>query len=86
MTPLIFAEVGDLTFSNTWETILNSLDLFRRPDEILNMLTSLPIVGAVVVTAVGVACVFRGYKWHKPVVVLLSLMLGFWELNQVKNE
>jgi hypothetical protein len=77
MTPLILAEVGDLTFSNTWETILNSLDLFRRPDEILQMLTSLPIVGAAVVTAVGVACVFRGYKWHKLVVVLLSLMLGF---------
>jgi len=77
MTPLILAQAGDLTFSNTWETILNSLDLFRRPDEILRMLTSLPIVAAVVVTVVGAACVFRGYKWHKPVVVLLSLLLGF---------
>lgn len=77
MTPLILAQAGELTFSNTWETILNSLDLFRRPDEILRMLTSLPIVAAVVVTVVGTACVFRGYKWHKPVVVLLSLLLGF---------
>ena len=77
MTPLILAQAGELTFSNTWETILNSLDLFRRPDEILRMLTSLPIVAAVVVTVVGAACVFRGYKWHKAVVVLLSLLLGF---------
>ena len=30
MTPLILAQAGELTFSNTWETILNSLDLFRR--------------------------------------------------------
>ena len=28
MTPLILAQAGELTFSNTWETILNSLALY----------------------------------------------------------
>ena len=77
MPSMTLAQVADFTFGNTWDTLMNSLDLVRRPDEIVAMLESLPLVGAVVVTGVGAACVFKGYKWHKIVVVLLSLMLGF---------
>jgi hypothetical protein len=35
------------------------------------------MIGAVIVTAVGAACVFQGYRWHKAIVVVLALMLGF---------
>ena len=65
------------SFAETWEELIGSLDLARRPDEILQMLSSIPIVGAVIVTAVGAACVMQGYRWHKAIVVVLSLMLGF---------
>lgn len=65
------------SFSTTWEEIIASLDLARRPQEILEMLSSLPVVAAAVVTVVGAACVMQGYRWHKPIVVVLSLMLGY---------
>ena len=65
------------SFSQIWADLIASLDLARRPEEILAMLGSLPLVGAAVVTAVGAACVMQGYKWHKPIVVVLALMLGF---------
>ena len=65
------------SFAETWEELIGSLDLARRPEEILQMLSSIPIVGAVIVTAVGAACVMQGYRWHKAIVVVLSLMLGF---------
>ena len=77
MPSTTLAQVADFTFAHSWETLMNSLDLVRRPDEIVAMLQALPLIGAIVVTSVGAACVFKGYQWHKIVVVLLSLMLGF---------
>jgi len=75
ITLLLAADVP--SFSQIWADLIASLDLARRPEEILAMLGSLPLVGAAVVTAVGAACVMQGYKWHKPIVVVLALMLGF---------
>lgn len=63
--------------SEAWQTMLTSLDLARRPEDILEVLSSLPIVGAVVLAVVGLACIFQGYRWHKAIVVVLSLLLGF---------
>ena len=74
-TVLLAADVP--TFADTWEELIASLDLARRPEEILQMLSSLPVVGAAIVTVVGAACVMQGYRWHKAIVVVLSLMLGF---------
>ena len=74
-TLLLAADIP--TFSSVWEELLTSLDLARRPEEILGHLSALPLVGAAIVTAVGAACVMQGYKWHKAIVVVLALMLGF---------
>ncbi len=74
-TLLLAADIP--TFSSVWEELLTSLDLARRPEEILGHLSALPLVGAALVTAVGAACVMQGYKWHKAIVVVLALMLGF---------
>lgn len=63
--------------SEAWQTILSSLDLARRPEDILEVLSALPIVGAVVLTVVGIACIFQGYRWHTYIVVVLALLLGF---------
>ena len=86
MPSTTLAQVADFTFSHSWETLMNSLDLVRRPDEIVELLQSLPLVAAIVVTGVGAACVFKGYKWHKMVVVLLSLMLGFAVGRMISQE
>ena len=76
--PTVFLALEDPpTFTQTWERVVNSLDLARRPEELLQFASALPMVGAVIVTAVGAACVFQGYKWHKAIVVVLALMLGF---------
>jgi hypothetical protein len=65
------------SFAQTWEELIASLDLARRPEAILQMLSTVPVIGAAIVTAVGAACVMQGYRWHKAIVVVLSLMLGF---------
>lgn len=77
MSASILFAVDVPSFAETWEELMNSLDLARRPEAILEMLSALPVVGAAIVTAVGAACVLQGYRWHQPIVVVLSLMLGF---------
>ena len=77
MSATILLAVDVPSFAETWEELIGSLDMARRPEEILQMLSSIPLVGAAIVTAVGAACVMQGYRWHKPIVVVLSLMLGF---------
>ena len=65
------------SISEAWQRILTSLDLARRPEDILEMLSALPIIGAAVLTVVGIACIFQGFRRHKIIVVVLSLLLGF---------
>ena len=77
MSVAMLAAADIPSFSQTWNDLVSSMDLARHPDEILNFASTLPMIGAVIVTAVGAACVFQGYKWHKAIVVVLALMLGF---------
>jgi len=78
MSVTLLAAADDIpSFSETWNDMVSSMDLARHPDEILQFASTLPMVGAVIVTAVGAACVFQGYRWHKAIVVVLALMLGF---------
>lgn len=78
LMPILTLAATDIpSFSETWTELVSSLDLARHPDEILKFASSLPMIGAAIVTAVGAACVFQGYKWHKAIVVVLALMLGF---------
>ena len=58
-------------------TILEYLDIFHRPQDMLEHLRALPSLVSVVLIAVGAACVFSGYRWHKLIVVVLALLLGF---------
>ena len=72
MSATILLAVDVPSFAETWEELIGSLDMARRPEEILQMLSSIPLVGAAIVTAVGAACVMQGYRWHKAIVVLWS--------------
>jgi hypothetical protein len=77
MSVAMLAAADIPSFSQTWSDLVSSMDLARHPDEILDFASTLPMIGAAIVTAVGAACVFQGYKWHKAIVVVLALMLGF---------
>lgn len=77
MSTTLAATATPPSMFEAWQTLLSSLDLARRPEDILQMLSTLPVVGAVVLTVVGVACIFQGYRCHKIIVVVLSLLLGF---------
>ncbi len=62
---------------NVMSTILEYLDILHRPQDLLEHLKALPALISVVLIAVGAACVFNGYRWHKLIVVALALLLGF---------
>ena len=67
-------------------TILEYLDILHRPQDLLQHLQALPALVSVVLVAVGAACVFGGYRWHKLIVVVLALMLGFGLGNILSEE
>ena len=58
-------------------TISDHLDILYRPADLLGHLQTLPIIASVVLVAVGAACVYNGYRWHKWIVIVLALMLGY---------
>jgi hypothetical protein len=58
-------------------TISEHLDILYRPADLLGQLQALPLIASIVLVAVGAACVYNGYRWHKWIVVVLALMLGF---------
>jgi hypothetical protein len=57
-------------------TMLREADLISRPDALLEQLSRMPAIVAVVVAVVGAICVVRGYMWHRWIVILLAAMLG----------
>ena len=62
---------------NVLNTISDHLDILYRPADLLVHLQALPVIAAVVLVSVGAACIYNGYRWHKWIVVILALMLGF---------
>jgi hypothetical protein len=52
------------------------MDILNRPNELLDILSSMPLIGASVVVVVGVLCVLNGYRWHKWVIMVLAFMCG----------
>jgi len=58
------------------DELLREADLLSRPQELLDRLSSMPAIFAVVVMVVGAVCVLQGYRWHRWIVVVLALMLG----------
>ena len=67
-------------------TILEQLDIMYRPEDLINHLKALPTLASVVLIAVGAACVFNGYRWHKLIVVVLALLFGFGLGNVLSAE
>ncbi len=64
---------------------VENLDIINRPDELLDLLQRVPLLGAGVVVVVGALCVINGYRWHKWVVVILAF-LGGWVIGRQLSE
>lgn len=54
------------------------IDALTHPNEVVEALTALSVVWAVVFLVVGVLCLLNGYKFHKVVTVLLALVIGLF--------
>ncbi len=52
------------------------MDILNRPNELMDILSSMPLIGASVIVVVGALCVLNGYRWHKWVIMVLAFMCG----------
>lgn len=69
----------ETTGASTFETLRQAvlrMDILNRPNELLDILATMPLIGASVVMVVGVLCVLNGYRWHKWVIMVLAFMCG----------
>lgn len=57
-------------------TTISNLDILNRPEELLEQLGQMPVIGAAASLTVGLLCVLNGYKWHKWVIIILALLFG----------
>lgn len=67
------------TDASTYETLRHAIlrmDILNRPNELLDILATMPLIGASVIVVVGVLCVLNGYRWHKWVIMVLAFMCG----------
>lgn len=55
---------------------IHGLDILNRPEELLEALAQLPLIGASVIVVIGALCVLNGYRWHKWVIMILAFLMG----------
>ncbi|MCK4872047.1 MAG: hypothetical protein KAS72_04915 [Phycisphaerales bacterium] len=67
-TTTSLADVFDLGFSH--------LNILTKPAELMNLLSDMSPIWAGIFMILGWICVISGYRWHKPVVVICSLLIG----------
>ncbi|MDY7107053.1 MAG: hypothetical protein SYC29_00295 [Planctomycetota bacterium] len=58
--------------------LIDRMNIILRPDELIDQLMQVPLILAAVVVAVGILCVFNGYRWHKWIVAILAFFCGLW--------
>ncbi|MCH2162606.1 MAG: hypothetical protein MK085_12135, partial [Phycisphaerales bacterium] len=66
-----------MELGTTMNQIRNDLDIMSRPGDLVEHLATLPALAGVVLVAVGAACVINGYRWHRWIMVVLALLLGY---------
>jgi hypothetical protein len=73
------AVAGEVTgFFEAMTTILGRGDALTDPKTLIQGLESLGLVWAVVLTTLGLLCMFNGYRWHKLATVTTALLLGLF--------
>lgn len=56
--------------------LVDRMNILFRPEELLDRLADVPFILAAVVVAVGILCIFNGYRWHKWIIAILSFLCG----------
>ena len=64
---------GLSVFFDNW---VEQLDILFHPDQLLESLSGVPLIGAAVIVTVGILCVFNGYRWHRWLVAALAFLCG----------
>ncbi|HEB60248.1 MAG TPA: TMEM198/TM7SF3 family protein [Phycisphaeraceae bacterium] len=59
-----------------FQYFVDHLNILTRPDELLQILNDVSPIWAGIFIVIGWICVVNGYRWHKTVLVLCSMLLG----------
>lgn len=70
------AAAAEGNFLQVCSNTFDCMNIVAKPDDMLAMLSGVPLVLAAVLVVLGVLCVLNGYRWHKWVIVALALLLG----------
>jgi len=66
-------------------SVFSRPDALAHPDQLMPHLQSMSVVWAIVFLTAGLVCILNGYKFYKPVTVVLALLIGAsvgWALGQ----
>ena len=66
-------------------SVFSRPDTLAHPDKLMPHLQSMSVIWAVVFLTAGLVCILNGYKFYKPVTVVLALLIGAsvgWALGQ----
>ncbi len=66
-------------------SVFSRPDTLAHPEQMMPHLQSMSVIWAVVFLTAGLVCILNGYKFYKPVTVVLALLIGAsvgWALGQ----
>ncbi|MEC9373891.1 MAG: hypothetical protein VYC34_08605 [Planctomycetota bacterium] len=73
-----FNSVGPNPLRVLQDAFNGRIDLLNHPDELIAALHDIHLVWAGIFVLLGAICVFNGVRWHKTVIIVLSVLLGVW--------
>ncbi|MBI1336816.1 MAG: hypothetical protein GC164_07630 [Phycisphaera sp.] len=80
--PLLLAQASENSADRTlFEPVLSIFtkpDTLAHPRELLDALQTMGVVWATIFFIAGLVCLLNGYKFYKPVVVTLALLIGIF--------
>ena len=75
--PIFGVAQGDFgSLSATFQEIISRFDIISQPQLLIQTIDSLSLLIAAVLTVTGGVCLVRGFRWHRPIVLLLALLGG----------
>lgn len=75
--PILAVENGGFeSIGATFRELIARFDILAEPGLLLQTIDSFSLFVAVTLTLTGGVCLLRGYRWHKPIVLLLALLGG----------
>lgn len=69
---------ADKTLFEPVITVFSKVDTLAHPKELLNALEAMGIVWSVIFLIAGIITLLHGYKFHKPVTIILAMLIGMF--------